>query len=336
MKSLHIPPYIISLIFLFSNSIAIYSENLISDSIYQSGISYDFNHVFSEASPLHFSLIDSEVTGKWSCALMANNENMIDISVDALGGYCNFDPRSVPFSIWQDEAFRTFNSLDNRDEFTLYVSFRSESGKYDERSIQLALLPSRPSINNIQFEYCYDWEYDQIYPNGTLSFEIEANNSNSFFLHHSESFLPPSDNVFFPFVKEFKVGNNATLSYGADWGEYISVSAGNDFGFVHSDTLYTTDYIRDENVINRINEILNSVSNIPAIDDVISFSWDNKIIRFETVPRHCSVYSLEGNKVNVACEKGEINLSNMKDGIYILSYYDDNTNRYNNHKILKK
>lgn len=336
MKSLHIPPYIISLIFLFSNSIAIYSENLISDSVYQSGISYDFNHVFSEATPLHFSLIDSEVSGKWSCALMANNENMIDISVDALGGYCNFDPRTVPFSIWQEEAFRTFNSLDNRDEFTLYISFHSESGESDIRSVRLALLPYRPTLNNIQFEYSYDWEYDQIYPDGTFSFDVEAKNSKSFFLHLSHSFLSPSENVFFSFVQEFKEEEHTTISYDADWGEYVSVSAQNDFGFVSSDTLYTTDYILDENIINRINEILNSAGNPSILDDTISFSWDNEIVRFDRMPQHLNVYSLDGRKINVACVNEEINLSNMKAGVYIISYYNNKINRYITHKILKK
>ena len=46
MKSFQIHPYIISLIFLFGNTIVAYSENLISESIYQGGLYYGFDHVF--------------------------------------------------------------------------------------------------------------------------------------------------------------------------------------------------------------------------------------------------------------------------------------------------
>lgn len=336
MKSFQIHPYIISLIFLFGNTIVAYSENLISESIYQGGLYYGFDHVFSEASPLRFSLNDHNLPGKWSCRLKTTSENMADIPVDINGGYCNFNPTAVPFYMWAEKAFRTFNSLDNRDEFTLYVSFRSESGEYDERSVRLGLLPCRPSLNNIQFKYQYDWTYDQIYPNGTFSFEVEANNSKTFFLHYSKSFLPPSKNIFFAFTKEFQEENHAVISYDADWGEYVTVSAGNEFGFVNSDTIYTTDYIQDENVIKRINEILGSASNIPVIENAIPFSWDNEIIRFYTMPRHVCVYSIEGRIVHISSGKGEIDLSNMKDGIYILSYYEERTNRYINYKILKK
>lgn len=96
------------------------------------------------------------------------------------------------------------------------------------------------------------------------------------------------------------------------------------------------DYIQDENVIKRINEILGSASNIPVIENAIPFSWDNEIIRFDTMPRHVCVYSIEGRIVHISSGKGEIDLSNMKDGIYILSYYEERTNRYINYKILKK
>lgn len=330
------PLYIICLIFLGYNSIEAYSENLISESVYQAGSYYDFKHIFSDASPLQFSLNDSNISGKWSCMLKSNSDETLDMPIDSHGEYCNFDPRSVPFQIWQENALRTFNSLDNRDEFTLYVSFSSENGESDTRSIRLALLPCRPSINNIQFEYMYDWEFDQIYPNGNFYFEVEADNAKSFFLHYSESFIPPSESVFFTFVKEFQEENCVNISYNADWGEYISVSAGNEFGFVNSDTLYTTDYILDENVINRINQILNLASHSVVLDDVISFSWDNGNLIFNTMPQHLSVYSIDGRQLNLVCGNEDINLYNMKDGIYIISYYDDRTKQYITHKILKK
>lgn len=97
MKSFQIHPYIISLIFLFGNTIVAYSENLISESIYQGGLYYGFDHVFSEASPLRFSLNDHNLPGKWSCRLKTTSENMADIPVDINGGYCNFNPTAVPF-----------------------------------------------------------------------------------------------------------------------------------------------------------------------------------------------------------------------------------------------
>ena len=52
--------------------------------------------------------------------------------------------------------------------------------------------------------------------------------------------------------------------------------------------------------------------------------------------RDMCVYSLEGRIVHISSGKSEIDLSNMKDGIYILSYYEERINRYINHKILKK
>ena len=336
MKYIQITPYIIFLIFIVYNSIGAHSENLISESVYQAGSYYDFNHIFSDASPLQFSLNDSNISGEWSCILKSNSDKTLDMPIDSQGEYCNFDPRSVPFQIWQENAFRTFNSFDNRDEFTLYVSFSSENGYSDTRSVRLALLPCRPSINNIQFEYMYDWEFDQIYPNGNFYFQVEANNAKSFFLHYSESFIPPSENVFFTFVKEFEEENRVNISYNADWGEYISVSARNEFGFVNSDTLYTTDYILDENVIDRINELLNLANHSVVLDDEISFNWDNEILRFNKMPQQLSVYSLDGRKLNLVFGNEEINLSNMKNGIYIISYYDDKTKQYITHKILKK
>ena len=84
MKSFQIHPYIISLIFLFGNTIVAYSENLISESIYQGGLYYGFDHVFSEASPLRFSLNDHNLPGKWSCRLKTTSENMTDIPVDLM------------------------------------------------------------------------------------------------------------------------------------------------------------------------------------------------------------------------------------------------------------
>lgn len=114
----------------------------------------------------------------------------------------------------------------------------------------------KPIISNVKFIYDFNWQDDMIYPDGIFSFDVSCEGATLFLFDCTQSFLFSKENLFFSWCKYYEADNHVHISYDADWGEYIMISAySKDFRWVHSDTICTTDYITDEAILYRINEL---------------------------------------------------------------------------------
>ena len=323
---------------ILNNTIPVYSANLISDVVVQNNFQYGFDHSFGNEGPLKFSLINPQLSGKWACELKSKDGSYIGLPCDQNESTCLFDPMKVGFKVWQSKAFRKLNSDCTREDFILKVSYRSNNGEVDEREVVLSLLPDLPIINNVNYDvFDYDWEHNSIYPNGIFSFDVTSDGADSFWLYFTKSFLFSDDNLFFSFSERFIAEDEIKIEYDADWGEYICVDASNQFGYVRSDTIFTTDFIKDERILERIEELKRraDVRTVQA-DSSVFFTWNNSILKFEHEMTHIKVYANDGC-IALACTSGkELDMSFLSSGIYIVTYFDGTTNKFNNLKILKR
>ncbi len=203
-------------------------------------------------------------------------------------------------------SFCTFSILPQDN----YVGLRDESMNKDNH---------KPVISDVKFNYIFDWQDDMIYPNGIFSFNVYSEGATLFEFNCTRSFLFSKQNLFFSWCKDYEVNNQAHISYDADWGEYIMVAAySKDFGWVHSDTICTTDYITDEAIINRINE-LKEQSHIECLlpEDLEVNLTDGNII-FNSDILSATLFDCGGIKQAEIRDSKFLNIASLQKGIYYI------------------
>lgn len=329
---------IFSLILCFaflSNTLSANGGNIISTMIEQDGRLCDFREVFSSPAPLKISTKDGVGYGCWTVYILTNRdifEKVLDMDINCVN--CIIDPYTIEKSIWQD-AKRHYDSSLNRDIFKFKIVFTEEGGVSDNMMISWALIPSRPIISDEAFSYVFNWEDNDIYPNGDFSFVVKAIEASGFFVNISESFLY-EEPKFYPWGKRYDDGAIAKVSYNADWGEYVRVEAYNPFGSVLGDAICTTDYITDSAILNRIDE-LKSAANINALQSTSSNSFItllNHEISFREVADNAYLYNCNGLLIDSWRGVEHLNISEYPSGIYIVvGIYNSKSYKL---KIIKK
>ncbi len=316
-----------------------YSQNseLISTEFTQNGEVKSFDHIVINHLPLKFSLIDETIQGEWRIEIKNNEGKSIYADLESVGrGYCVFNPSTTNIN-WNNIPRKYDRSL-NRDLYEIGVVFCSEYGFVDVKYLKLGLLPSRPQISDVIFNIdAYDWEYDMIYPYGNLSFTIKSDGAQNFYYHTSHSFLFPTNDFFVAFTYRVEGQDEANVSYDADWGEYICVSAGNEFGYVNGDTIFTTDYIKDEAILARIEELKNQAGiHVPNMDGVMQPpTWNNNTLFFNEEVKRVCVYNMMGVLITQGQGLSSMDLSQVSSGVYCVVYegYDRKQDKL---KIVKR
>lgn len=203
----------------------------------------------------------------------------------------------------------------------------------DELCITLNLLPSRLIIENVSFEYVYDWDEDVIFPNGKLAVEIRTGNrgQDEFVAWYSECCIFEQPRAFYygvPFNINANVEELTMYTDDAvDWGMYMFFRARNQYGYTFSDTIYTTDYITDAAVLARLKEIekerMSMTGDNISNSDKYGVALENGELLFKgdldsvlTV----DICDVAGKLLRHQNNGNAINLADMSRGCYIARY----------------
>ncbi len=309
-----------------------FAEDLISHYFVQNDETFDIDGTIASSSPLRFSTIDESTQGEWYVYKLLKNGNFVEITgCRTSGNSLVFDPAEV----WWNDSFRIFDSALCRDLFEIQVKFVALDGAEDVKNVRMKLLPSRPQFKSVIFTYAYDWEWDDIYPNGLFTIQAHSDDAELFIFNYTESFLFELDkNIFFQFCQKYECKEDVKIEFDADWGEFITVQAQNSFGIVTSDTLLTTSYITEEDILNRIDELHRRANVDEIASDVDSVSWDGRTLQFIKPMQNVSICGIAGSLVVHHREASELDLSNLPSGIYVVTYEDRNKHNYK--KIFKR
>ncbi len=263
--------------------------------------------------------------GVWHVSILSNDNSYISLPFYSPGnGYCIIDP----FVINWDNALKVYDIENNRDLFNVKIAFCVDDNIVDSKIIQFALLPARPQIENISFVYTYDWEWDDIYPNGDFSFTVVSPGASSFWFSCTDSFqFYPS---FFSWGKDYEGHDRVDISYDADWGEFIYITAINEFGSARSDTICTTNYITDTDILKRI-EFLKQAAHVSTVEDdtAVNVVIKPEYIEFDSLVKNASIYNIAGQSILDAHDIESIPIYGIPSGLYILVYEDQHMNIYN-------
>lgn len=306
--------YFFVLCLMMLGMISVEAQNLIEEKIVQGEETHGVKELIVSPVPLKFSLSNPNAQGSWSVAILRMNDLYEDISeFEVHEDWCMIDPRNV---VWRG-AMRFFCEDLNRDCYKIRVRFDAKDGTSEEVIVNWCLLPSRPVISNVKFTYVFDWEFNDIYPNGDFSFDVESSFADRYILRYSESFLF-SNPSYMQYAEEFSV--NERIGYDADWGEFVCVESINSFGGSSSEVICTTSYIYDEKVLERIDEIKASadIKNVIFEDDGTFFVWKNNNLVFSDLMDGVCVYDMGGRMVSSGCKMKELDISSYMIGTYLV------------------
>ncbi|MBD5356100.1 MAG: T9SS type A sorting domain-containing protein [Bacteroides sp.] len=323
MNSLRIITLLLCLKCVIISAFGIKAEELISRRIEQNSTFHNADSIFNSPDQLVFYLSDPTIKGEWSIKILQNSGgyNIFTLE-DSTDSFLTVNLSELDFWVAWNDAFRLYDENLNRDLFEMMISFKAADGREDSFPIKLGVLPNRPVIDNIKFTYSYDWENDMIYPNGSLTFDLHFNDASEahFLTSQDHQFVPF---YFFNYCEDIEItGNDMTWIYdAADWGEYFTVTAGNLFGWVSADILFTTDYIYDEDILERLKE-LNNNAGIKDISEnsPINFNLNGYSINFNALVNDIRIFDINGRSVYYSACGDRINLNNINTGLYILTY----------------
>lgn len=303
-----------------------YGEKIISSQIGQNDKWYSVDTHFTSPSELTIQLISDDISGEWSVDILTQKDTYKSISCwKSISGKCIINPFDADwFETWYP-AKKNYDKGLNRDLYKFRVTFTTTDGLKDEIYILWGLIPTRPIISNEVFSYVYDWEYDEIFPNGYFSFDVQSENAKKFVLYFSQSFLfEPMKELSEMLIsrKYYDTTGFSRVGYDADWGEYVMVSAGNEFGYAQSELICTTSYITDEDILKRIEELKEQAGVEDVSIDVAapSYRWNNSILTFSVPIENISVYNLKGILQCSIKDSDMLDLSHLPKGLYIITY----------------
>ncbi|MDE6552878.1 MAG: T9SS type A sorting domain-containing protein [Muribaculaceae bacterium] len=314
--------FIILSIILACFSIQGKATNLISSKIEQSGVWKDNLSPILGYDPIKVVLNDPKIKGEWDLEMLDKWDHYKNIpGVQTFDGYCLITPEILKNCWWQDIAMEYDECL-NRDLFILRLSFTDEAGNTESIILKWGLIPTRPIVSDVKFTYKYNWEWDDIWPNGHFIFKVESQDAErlEYNVTNSFQFGPP---FFFAYYYEIESQSPAIVDYDADWGEFIQVGAGNKYGFSHSEIICTTDYITDPEILNRIQEIA-AVENLEGDTEDPILNINNETITF-SIPINITIYDISGKQIFFEKSTKEVSTSSFSSGIYLVSYRNAET-----------
>jgi len=290
----------------------------ISSDVLQDGQIFDYSHTFSD-KVIEFSLIDKNISGEWHIEMKTTDGHYLSLPFDASDkGCCVFDPAAVD---WK-RAIKKYDAQLNRYIFELTLYFKAYYTYPDSKIVRFALMPSRPIIDNISYSYEYDWEHNYICPNSDLSFTVISEDSDGFCILST----PTHQFSMGSFIIREPIDGygRVEVSYDADWGEYICIEAYNKYGSILGDTICSTDYINDERILQRIDELKaqSFISTIQqdSIEHDINISICDNTIKFDHIVLDTCIYDLLGNCHMSLNNIDLIDISGLSKGCYILLY----------------
>jgi len=295
------------------------SGELISPVIEQNGKMISVSEEIQSTNPIKVFLVDDNLSGEWTHELLTKNDGYCILQKTSGHSVYEIEPTK---NLFQYKPLWFYEDGSDHEIFKIRVTFRSDDGRQDCVELKFDLLPTRPVISNVKFSYTFNWETNEIWPNGKLTFDVTSERSERFLLGYSggRGFNPPE--YYNWFVYEAK-GATTTIEYDAEWGEYLVIKALNKIGEVMGDTIIcTTDYITDEDILKRIHDLqFGSVGHVELNDNENFITkWDNNTLMFKTIVDEVCVYDIASRLCLSEKATDSIELSDLKKGIYIIAY----------------
>lgn len=306
------------------------ASELIAREYVQNSVACDIDHVVTSPDPLKFHLAEGlNLSGEWMVGILQNRGSYNHfVPIDSRDSIfvVNFSELDY-LSAWRD-AKHIYDEENDRYLLEAKVSYKSSDGKEDCIILKLALLPQIPRYSNISFIYEYDWRLDTVLPDSCFSFDATTGGADYCLLlvSYPNLFEMPSSGYYSSWQTDYDVTGDITkISYDGEWGEFIQVSLGNSFGWVHGDILFTTDYIHDEEVLNRIEELrLRAGIDEGSIESASpDFYLAGRSIKFSIPVQNICIYDLNGRLIHSMETVESVNLDSCSPGLYILTYEND-------------
>lgn len=217
------------------------------------------------------------------------------------------------------------------DSSTYYkgiVSCKAENFSYDQE-VYFNLLPSKPEISEPEFIYDrFDYEY-LMFENARLNVLVSCSRSEGFCATNTDFWLDGMtyDDRLFLYTFRFDEDNEAAmvrnmgddeyfLSTNSEWGQYIYFFAENKYGKSQpSDTLFTTDLIKDTSVTDAIN----GTSGLKAVSEPPRVSIKEGVLCLSTEADTLRIYDIMGTEILRDENCSGMPLCFLPRGIYVIS-----------------
>lgn len=212
--------------------------------------------------------------------------------------------------------------------FTFNVNIFSNSNVIVQTD---SLLPSKPVIKNIELSYdSYDYKTGY-FSNSVFTLTFECEQFDDIWLWLTPCLIEPGDDLWDWFhagipIRPTKIDSN-TYVFTEEWNsnQRLYIEAYNEYGYSCSDTIWTTDYITDTEILKDLLTDINGLDTTPLI------SIDDEYILLDACVRKIILYDLNGVKVLTKENINKIEKSLFPEGIYIIK-----VETQNNKTIVKK
>lgn len=347
-------------IFLLCILLQIYSYELAAQSyisskvILANGDCSDITHPFLDEEDPTFSLSDKKEV-YWKAALWCNDEKK-ELKEFYKPQYpTRYFTLPIHASLFSKEAWRYTLPNDSSVYYKGVIYAINANGKIED-SIQVSfnVLPSIPKVKDIHLSYTYNWEYDCFDNSGILEFTASSSRTSNYSIgvifsltsHAGEFFYTFPDD---PFVEEFIGEESSSLTRvpicfevskmrlkDCEWGQYYLFFASNKYGGVTcKDTIFTTDYITDKIILNRINELRKEETSIHQIELEERMIYNENCLRILGQAANISIFSVNGCLVKKYSNVSSIDISAYPKGVYIIKAIFNNKITITK-KIIKK
>lgn len=193
-------------------------------------------------------------------------------------------------------------------------------GKTYTIGITFNLAPSKPVYTSVDFSY-RDFDFEKVdFVDPSLNVKFKSNRFTECYVYSSDPW--PTDDcernyfMIITTIEPKEIENGAFLySDWYTWEESMALRTANKYGLSQlGDTLTASDYIKDEKIVNALNELL-GVDNVTNEPDYIKVS-DGKILTNANV-RSIVVLDLSGKAVLSGKDSG-MPVSSLPKGVYIV------------------
>lgn len=325
--------YIIIASILLCCNITSFTRDEIDCNVLQNGLYHDVSEtILTSDSPITFSTYIPIHGGSWKIKALDTNGIWIDISYAAFETNDNclvFYPSKVDWKLCKHEYCTEIN----RDYFYCKAIVKTDYSA-DELYFNLAILPGKPILEDISLNAIYNWSPpDPYYPDeSTLEFKTKYDNTDRLYIRFAYKAWPNAYHssekpTYFQYIHEIRdVSNDRTgialFSFDdIDWGECFNVLAANKYGTASSDTLNTSDYVTDPDLIKYITDYWEQQSNIVEFE-----SSENNIIIDDNMiycPQNIeelTIYTHSGLTICHHLNPETIDLSHLIKGVYVITY----------------
>lgn len=244
-------------------------------------------------------------------------------SIQACTGVCNVN--------WRDAVRYVFDG----DSSTYYKArvVCKDGERKDSIDFFFNLVPSKPKIIKAEFSYDY-FDFDLFSFFGTkYDVVVQSERVKEVYVYYTEFYPSDYDNLEFQYIYGFpdmeRINEN-TYALSSDlwsWQQKIRFFANNEYGgSQYSDTLFTNDFVKDQELIDKINETLKieNVSENNEPEDVgVYISHDRLFVKSSDV-RQVRLCNVSGQLVLSENKSNNIDLSLLSKGIYIITVITNN------------